>query len=120
MLPKKRASINVSIQPTKFKKKALCVENKVQKTIGTVYSPTCRTEKFVHISTSFSTFYDCKKYKTCCHVLNFLPNDQKLTIFLFGGNGTHCFAKETSGHYKKRRTISTFEEVSSPFTIKHT
>ena len=47
------------------------MDNKVQETIGDVYYPTCRNEKCVYISTNKMTnFYDCKKSKACCHVLN--------------------------------------------------
>ena len=57
--------------------------------IGDVYCPTC--PNCVYISTNKTTsFYDCKKCKACCHVLNIPFNDQKPTIMLFGGDGTHC------------------------------
>ena len=78
------------------------VDNKMQETIGDVYCPTCRNEKCVYISTNKSTsFYDCKKCKACCHVFNIPFKDQKLTIILFGGDGTHCFARKTSRDYEK-------------------
>ena len=57
-----------------------------------------------------TSFYDCKKRKTCCHVLNVPFEDQKLTIMLFGGDGTHCFARKTSRNYRK--------EEPSPFLTK--
>ena len=80
----------------------MCVDNKVQETIGDVYCPTCRNEKCVYISTNKTTrFYDCKKCKTCCHVLNTPIKDQKSTILSFGGDGTHSFAKKTSRDYQK-------------------
>ena len=61
------------------------------KTIGDVLCPTCRIEKCVYPSTNETTsFYDCKKRKACCHVLNLLLRDQKPTFMLFGGDGTHC------------------------------
>ena len=50
--------------------------------------------KGVYISTNKTTnFYDCKKCKACCHVLN-IP-------LLFGGDGRHCFARKTSREYEK-------------------
>ena len=80
----------------------MCVDNKVRETIGHVYCPTCRNEKCVYISANKTTsFYDCKKYKVGCHVLNIPFRDQKPTIMLFGGDGTHCFARKTSRDYKK-------------------
>ena len=48
-----------------------------------------------------TSFYDCKKCKACCHVLNIPFKDQKLTILLFGGVGTHCFARKTSRDYER-------------------
>ena len=95
VLPDKQMFINVPIQSTKYRKNQLCVDNKVQETIGDVYCPTCRNRKCVHKSTKKATsFYDCKKCKACCHVLNIPFTVQKATIMLFGGDGTHCFAKK--------------------------
>ena len=90
----------VPFQSAKYRKKELCVDN--IKTIGDVYCPTCRIEKCVYISTNeLPSFYDCKKYKDCCHVLNIPFKDQKPTILLFVGDGTHCFANKTSRDYEK-------------------
>ena len=89
----------------------LCVDNKVREIIGDVYCPTCRNEKCVNNSANKTTsFYDCKKCKACCNVLNIPFKDQKPTITLFGGDGTHCFARNTSRDYKK--------ETPSPFLKK--
>ena len=89
--------LNVPFQSNKYRKKQVCVENKVQETIGDVHCSTCRNEKRVYISTSKTTnFYDCKKCKACCHVFKIPFKDQKPTVMLFGGDGTHCFAKKTS------------------------
>ena len=86
-------------QLTKYRKKDLCVDN--IKTIRVVYCPTCRNEKCVYTSTNKTTsFYDCKKCKACCHVLNISCRDQKRTIVLFGGDSTHCFARKTSRDYE--------------------
>ena len=57
-----------------------------------------------------TSFYDCKKCKACCNVLNVAFKDQKRTILLFGGDGTHCFARKTSRDYEK--------EKPSPFVKK--
>ena len=96
--------LNVPFHSTKYGKKELCVDNKVQETIGDVYCPTCRNEKCVLISPNKTTsFYDCKKCKDCCHFLNSPFMDQKPTIMLFGGDGSHCFAKRTSRDCKKEK-----------------
>ena len=80
------------------------MDNKVQEAIGDVYSPTCMNEKCVYISTNKTTsFYDCKKCKACCYILNVPFKDQKPTIMLFGVDGTHCFARKTSRDYKKEK-----------------
>ena len=82
--------------------KELCVDNKVQETIGDVFCPTSRNEKCVYNSTNKTTiFYDREKCKACCHVLNILFKDQKPTFTLFGGDGTHCFGRKTSHDYEK-------------------
>ena len=85
------------------KERKNCVDNKVRETIGDVYCPTCKNEKCVYISTNETTcFYNCKKKcKACCNVLNIPFKDQKPTIMLFGGDGTHCFAIQTGRDYEK-------------------
>ena len=63
--------------------------------------------KNVYISTNKTTsFYDCKKCKACCHVFNIPFNDQKPKIMLFGGDGTHCFARKTSRDYEKKNRLN--------------
>ena len=82
----------------------MCVDKKVRETIGDVYCPTCRNKKCVYISTNITiSFYHCKKTKACCHVLNIPFKDQEPTIMLFGVDGTHCFARETSRDYEKEK-----------------
>ena len=116
MLPDKQFLLNASFQSTKYRKKELC--DKVRETIGDVYCPTCRNEKCVYLSSNKTTsFYDCKKCKACCHVLNIPFKDQKPTIMLFGGDGTHCFARKTSSDYEKPSPF--FGEISPPITTKH-
>ena len=111
MLHDKQMFKNVTFRSTKYGKKELCVDIKVGETIGDVYSPSCRNEKCVHISTNKTTsFYDCKKCKACCNVLTILFKDKKPTLKLFGGDGTHCFAKKTSRDFEK--------EKPSPFLKK--
>ena len=105
LVPNKQLLLNSPFQSTKYRKKELCVGNKVQETIGDVYRPTCRNEKCVYISTNKTTsFCDCKKCKACCHVLNIPFKDQKPTIVLFGSDGTHCFARKTSRDDEKEKT----------------
>ena len=99
-LPDKQIFINVPFQSTKYGKKELCVDNKVREIIGDVYCPTC--PKCVYLSTNKTTsLYDCKKCKACYHVLNIPFRDQKPTIMLFDGDGTHCFARKTSRDYER-------------------
>ena len=77
--------IDVPFQSTKYGKKELCLDDKVLEAIGGMYCPTCRNEKCVYISTNKTTsFYDCKKCRACCNVLNIPFRDQKPTIMLFG------------------------------------
>ena len=45
MSPDKQLFINVPFQSTKRRNKEMCVDNKVQETIGDVYCPTFRNEK---------------------------------------------------------------------------
>ena len=102
MVPNKQLLLNVPFQSTIYRKKELCVDNKVRETIGDVYCPTCGNEKCVYISTNKTTsFYECKKCRACWNVLNIPFKEQKPTIMLFGGDGTHCFARKTSRDYKK-------------------
>ena len=102
MLHDKQLISKVPFQSTKLRKKELCVDNKVRETIGDLYCPTCRNEKRVYISTNETTsFNEFKKCNTRCHVLNIPFREQKLTIILFGGDGTHCFARKASRDYER-------------------
>ena len=103
LVPNKQLTLNDPFQTTKYRKKELCVDNKVRETIGDVYCPKCRNEKGVYIKKKTTNFYDCKKCKASCHVLKIFFNDQKLTVMLFGGAGTHCFARRTSRDYEKEK-----------------
>ena len=120
LVPNKQLLLNVPFQSTNYRKKELCVDNKVRETIGYVYCPTCGIEKCVYISINKTTnFYDCKKCKTCCNVLNILFKDQKSTIRLFGGDGTHCFARKTIRDYEKEKPspfLKRFLRQSQPST----
>ena len=110
----------VLIQSTKYRKKDLCMDNEVRETFGDVFCPTCRNEKCVYLSTKETTsFYDCKKCKACYHVLNIPFKHQKPTIMLFGGDGTHCFAKKTSRDYEKPSPfLKKFLRQPQPSTCK--
>ena len=102
-MPNKPILFNVPFQSTKYRMKELSVGNKLRESIGDVYCPTCGNDKCVYLSTKkTSSFNDCKKCKTC-NVLNIHFRDQKPTLMLFGGNGTHCFARKTSRDYKKQK-----------------
>ena len=120
MVPNKQLLVNAPFQSTKHRKKDLCVDKKLRETIGDVYCPTCRNEKCVYISTNKTTsFYDCEKCKACRHVLKNPFNDQKRTIMLFGGDGTHCFARKTSRDYEKEKPsqfLKKFLRQSDPST----
>ena len=55
----------------------------------------------------------------CCHVLNIPFEDQKRTFMLFGGDGTHCFARKTSRDYEKEKPspfLTKFLRLSQPST----
>ena len=120
LVPNKQLILNVPFQSTKYRKKELCVDNKLRGTIGDVYCPTCRNENCVYISTNKTTsFYDCKKCKACCNVLNIPFKDQKAIIMLFGGDSTHCSARKTSHNYEKEKLspfLKKFRRQSQPST----
>ena len=118
-VPTKQLSPNVPFQSTKYRKKEMCVDNKVQENIGGEYCPTCRNEKCVYISTNkTSSFYGCKMCKACCHVLNIPFRDQKPTIMLLGGDGRQCLQEGRVATAKKKSYLH-YEKVSLPIPIKH-
>ena len=120
LVPTKQLLLHVPFQSTKYRRKELSVDNKVQETIGIVFCPTCRNEKCVYISSNKTTsFNDCKKCKACCYVLNIAFKDQKPTIMLFGGDGTHCFARKTSRDYKKEKPSPVWRNFSSNHNQAH-
>ena len=120
LLHDKQLFNKVPFQPTEYRKKELCVDNKVRETIGDMYCPACRNEKCVYISTNKTTsFYDFKKCKSCCNLLNIPFKDQQPTNMLFGGDGTHCFARKTSRNYEKPSPfLKNFLRQSQPSTSK--
>ena len=61
-----------------------------------------------------TSFYDCKKCKACCHVLNIPFTDQKPTFVLLGGDDTQCL-HESRLH---KKTISFF--FSPQITVTRT
>ena len=77
-------------------------QKSIQDVIGDVHCPICPNEKCVYLSTNKnSSFNDCKKCKACSHLLNIPLKDQKPTILMFGGDGTHCVARKASRDYEK-------------------
>ena len=61
LTPNKQLLVNAPLQSTKYRRKELCVDNKVRETIGDVYCPTCRDEKCVYISTNKMISF-CEKF----------------------------------------------------------
>ena len=60
-----------------------------------------------------------KSHVLGCHVLNIPFKDQKTTIMLFGGDGTHCFVKKMSRDYEKGKPspfLKNFIRQSQPTT----
>ena len=102
LLPNKQLLLNSPFQSIKYRKKELCVNSKLQETIGEVYCRTCRNEKCLYISTKKRLV--CTTVKSAKPaVLNIPTKDQKRTIMLFGGDGTHCFARKMNRDYGKRK-----------------
>ena len=111
LVPKKQLLLNEQFQSTKFRNKELCVDKKLQETIGDVYCPTCRSEECVYISTKKTTsFYYCKKW---CHVLNFPFRNQKPDNYNFWWWWYTLFCKKNESRLRKRKTISIFVELFS-------
>ena len=111
LVPNKQLLLNVAFQSIKYRKKELCVDNNIRETIGDVYCSTCRNEKCVYIPTNkTTTFNDCKNCKACCNVFNIPLKDHKPTIMLFGGDGTHIFARKTSRNYEKEKPSPFFKK----------
>ena len=64
LVPNNQLLLNVPFQSTKYRRKEFWVDNKVQETIGNVYCPTCRIEKYVFFSSNKTTsFYDVESAK---------------------------------------------------------
>ena len=114
LVPNKQLLPNVSFQLAKYRKKDLCVDNKVQKAIGYVNFPTCRTEKCGYISTNKTTSFNvCKMCKACCHLLNIPSKDQKPTIMLFGGTVHIILQKRRVATTKKKSYIHFWRNFSA-------
>ena len=110
LVTNKQLLLKVPIQSTKYRKKELCVDYKLQETIGDVYCPTCGNEKCVYISTNKTTsFYDCKKCKACCNVLNIPFKDQKPQL---------CCLVVTVHIVLRERRVAGTKKKPSPFLTK--
>ena len=120
MLHDKQLFNKVPFQSTNYRKKEFCVENKVRETIGDVYCPTYRNEKCVYLSINETTsFYDCKKCKACCNVLNIPFRDQKTDNYVVWRWWNTLLCMKDESRLRKRKIISSFEEISPPITTKH-
>ena len=72
----------------------------MQDVIGDVCSAKCINEKCVYISLNeTSSFYDSKRGKIICYVLRCPYNEQKFTMMVFGGVGTHCSTRKMDLEY---------------------
>ena len=100
VVPHKQLFNNVPFRSTIWRKKELCVDNKVQETTGNVQFRTCKNERCVYISTNTtSSFYDCKNCKAWCQVLN-VPSWTKNWQLC-------CFAPMALMVFSKRRVMIT-------------
>ena len=117
LVPNKHLLLNVPIQSTKKRKKEMCVDNNVRETIGDVYCPTFRNQKCVYISTNKTTsFYDCRKCKACCHVLNILFRDQNRQLCCLAA--TVHIVLQIRLVATSSKAISIFEKVSPPIIFE--
>ena len=102
-VPKKQLLVNAPFQSAKYRKNCvwtikyerlleMCIVQDVEMKSVFTFQPIKRL-----VSTN------CKKWKTCCHVLNIPFKDQKPTLMLLGGDGTHCFARKTSRDYENEK-----------------
>ena len=104
LVPNEQLILNVPFQSNKFGKKELSVDNKVQESIGDVYCPTRRTEKFDCIPTYKRLVSTTgEKCVACCSILKVPFKNYKLSLMLFCGDGTHCFARKTSRDNEKEK-----------------
>ena len=104
----KQLLLNVPFESSEHRKKKLCVDNKVQVTIGDVYCLTCRNEKCVLISTKKATsFYVSKKCNACCHVLNIPCKDQNRQYC--------CLAKMVDIVLQERLVATTKKKINLQF-----
>ena len=117
--PNKQLLLSVPFQLTKFRKKELRVDNKLEETIGDVFCPTRRNEKCVYVSNNKTTsFYDCEKCKACCHVLNIALMDQKATICCLAVM-VHIVLQENESRLRDRKPspiLKKFLRQSQPST----
>ena len=86
----------------------ICEERRkwIQDIIGDVFCPKCSNEKCVYLSTNLTSgIYDCKECKACSPVLNVLFQGQKLTIMLFGYDGTLFLQEKRAKTTKKKKNL---------------
>ena len=109
----------VPFQSTKYRKKELCVENRVQETIGNVYCPTCRNKKCAHISNKkrlvSTTLKSAKPAVTFWIFLSRTKNRQICCLFVT----VHTVSQKRRVAVTKMKNHLHFEEVLPPITTRH-
>ena len=122
LVPNKQLLLNVAFQLTKYRKKELCVDNKVRETIGD--SEMCIVQH-VEIKSLF-TFQPIKRLVSTT-VKRAKPAATFWIFLLRSKNRQYCCLAVTvhvvcnkdESWLRKRKAISIFEEISPPITTKH-
>ena len=119
LAPNKQVLLNVLFKSTKYRKKELCVDNKVRETIGDVSCPTCRNEKCVYISSNkrqvSTTVKSAKPAATFWIFLLRTKNRQSCFLAVT----VHVLFRNDESRLRERKAISIFEEISPPITSRH-
>ena len=103
LVPNKQLLLIVPFQSTKYRQKELCVDNKVQETIGDVYCLTCRNKKCVYISANKTTsFYDCKNATLAATSWRFLLRTRNRQLYCSAGT-VHIFLQKRRVVTRKRK-----------------
>ena len=66
------------------------------------------------ITIQTKNYFFNKKSEARCRVPHIPLNEQKPTLTLFGGDGTNCFAKQTSPNYTKPS-----EDIDEQLKLSH-
>ena len=111
---------NVPFQSTKWKKKEMCVDKKLQQNNGDVYCWTCRIENFFKFQPIKRQIFRTAKSAKPAVIIWVVLSFTKINNYVFCWQWHTLFCQNDETWLQKWKTISFSEEISPQITINDT